>query len=56
MGASFSDRAQGGGIWPDGAGMPKPPAASAPTNPAPEPATAGELIQWGRLGWLCRLP
>jgi hypothetical protein len=34
-------RAQGGGIWPDGAAMPDPPAASAPpTNPAPEP-TAG---------------
>jgi hypothetical protein len=37
-GASFSHHAQGGGIWPDGAGMPDPPAASAPpTNPAPEP-------------------
>jgi len=29
-------RAQGGGTWPDGAGMPRPPAASAPpTKPAP---------------------
>jgi hypothetical protein len=38
-GASFSHRAQGGGMWPGGAGMPDPqPQAPPPTNSAPEPA------------------
>jgi hypothetical protein len=41
-GASFSHHAQGGGIWPDGAGMPDPqPQARRPTNPAPEPSMLG---------------
>jgi hypothetical protein len=31
VGASFSHHAQGGGIWPDGAGMPGPQ-PQAPTN------------------------
>ena len=38
-GASFSRHTQGGGIWPDGAGMPDPAASAPPTNPAPEPTT-----------------
>jgi hypothetical protein len=48
VGASFSHHAQGGGIWPDGAGMPDPqPASAPPTNPAPEPSPLGSLIQNG---------
>jgi hypothetical protein len=41
-GASFSRHAQGGGFWPDGAGMPNHQ-RQAPHQPssAPEPATAG---------------
>jgi hypothetical protein len=31
VGASFSRHAQGGGIWPDGAGMPDP-SRKRPTN------------------------
>src|SRR5215207_8793581 len=47
MGASFSHHVQGGGIWPDGSWHARPPAASTPpTNPAPEPATAGNLHAW----------
>jgi len=42
-GASFSHHAQGGGIWPDGAGMPDPSRKRPPTNPAPEPTTVGTL-------------
>jgi hypothetical protein len=34
-GASFSSRAQGGGIWPDGAGMPDP----SRKRPANQPGT-----------------
>jgi hypothetical protein len=40
-GGGFSHHARGGGIWPDGAGMPDPQPQAPPTNPAPEPATAG---------------
>jgi hypothetical protein len=35
---------------------PTPAASAPPTNPACEMATAGDLIQSGRLRWLCRLP
>jgi len=45
-GASFSRHSQGGGIWPDGAGMPNPQGQAPPTNSAPEPATAGDLDLW----------
>ena len=45
-GASFSRHSQGGGIWPDGAGMPNPQRQAPPTNSAPEPATAGDLDLW----------
>ena len=34
VGASFSHHAPGGGIWPDGTGMPDPRPQSPPTNPA----------------------
>jgi hypothetical protein len=56
-GASFSHRAQGGGIWPDGAGMPdlQPQAPHQPTRHPSRPM-AGNLFQAGRLRWLCRLP
>jgi len=37
-GASFSHHAQGGGIWPDGAGMPDP-SRKRPTN---QPGTRAE--------------
>jgi hypothetical protein len=38
VGALFSHRVQGGGIWPDGPGMPDhQPQALRPTKPAPEP-------------------
>jgi hypothetical protein len=49
-------RAQAGGIWPDGAGMPdpQPQALHQPTRP-PEPATPA-VDPVGRLRWLCRLP
>ena len=32
VGASFSHHAQGGRIWPDGAGMPDPQPQAAPPN------------------------
>ena len=56
VGASFSHRAQGGGIWPDGAGMPDPQ-PQAPHQPTPllSRPMAGELMH-GRLRWLWRLP
>jgi hypothetical protein len=47
-GALFSHHAQGGGIWPDGAGMPDPQPQAPPTNPAPEPSLLGSFIH-GRL-------
>src|ERR671920_1405892 len=55
-GASFSHHAQGGGIWPDGAGMPdpQPQAPHQPTRHLSRPS-AGEVIH-GRLRWLHRLP
>src|SRR5215218_8630459 len=68
VGASFSHRAQGGGIWPDGAGMPDPQPQAPPTKPAPEPSPLGSLIQswadfvgstacpWGSLGMPRRPP
>jgi hypothetical protein len=34
---------------------PTPAASPPPTNPAPEPATAGDLIRSGRLRWLLPL-
>jgi single-strand DNA-binding protein len=56
-GASFSHHAQGGAIWPDGAGMPDPqPQAFDQPSRHPSRPTAGSLIQTGRLRWLHRLP
>jgi hypothetical protein len=46
VGASFSHRAQGGSLWPDGAGMPDPQPQAPPTNPAPEPAIGRQLHPW----------
>ena len=47
VGASFSHRAQGGGIWPDGAGMPDPQ-PQAPHQPtlAPEPTPGRRGDRW----------
>jgi hypothetical protein len=36
--------------------MPNPQPQVSPTNPPPEPSRARQLIQSGRLRWLCRLP
>jgi hypothetical protein len=53
--ASFSHHAQGGGIWPDGAGMPDP-SRKRPTNQPGTRPMAGRLIRSGRLRWLRSLP
>jgi len=56
VGASFSHHAQGGGIWPDGAGMPdpQPQALHQPTRHLSRPRPAP--FMHGRLRWLRRLP
>jgi hypothetical protein len=43
VGASFSRHAQGGGIWPDGAGMPAP-SHKHPTNQADTRASHGRRV------------
>ena len=55
VGVSFSRRAPGGGIWPDGAGMPDPSRKRRqPTRLLSRPSVGG--LMHGRLRWLCRLP
>jgi hypothetical protein len=51
VGASFSHHAQGGGIWPGGAGMPNPSRKRRQPTPASEPSKLGEVMQADFVGF-----
>ena len=56
VGASFSHHAQGGGIWPNGPGMPDPQPQDSTNQPGTRAGHRPAPSSIGRFRWLHRLP